>query len=266
MQNDKIFDAHIHLNDDYKYQDINIKQVLNEAYQNHVGAWLCASYDLTSSKKAIELSEEFDDVYAAVAIHPNNVSSYDDLVFEQLDQLAKHKKVISIGETGLDYFYSRKNIAKQKDFFKKHIQLAIKHNKVLQIHIRDEKNLYSAYDDVIEIIKSLDHVAKVVVHCFSANEEYAKKFLDLGCYINIGGAVTFQNAKTLQHAVKVIPLDRLLLETDAPYLTPHPFRGQINFPKFIYLTALKVAELKGISVEQVIKQTTLNAKKLFIID
>ncbi|MDQ0567704.1 TatD family hydrolase [Mycoplasma yeatsii] len=265
MDNNKIFDNHIHFNDDFRYKDANIKQMIEESYKHNVGGWLCASFDLASSKKAVELSEEFDDVYAAVAIHPNEVSNYDKSVINKLDQLASHQKVVAIGETGLDYYYTREDEQLQKEFFKAHIDLAIKHNKVLQMHIRDLKDVYEAYDDVIEIIKDLNQMPKVV-HCFSANKEYALKFLELGCYINIGGAVTFKNAKDLQEAVKVIPLDKLLLETDAPYLTPHPFRGQLNHPKYIYYTAEKVAELKNVTVEEVIKQTTLNSKKLFKID
>ncbi|KNG79184.1 TatD family hydrolase [Mycoplasma sp. HU2014] len=265
MDNNKIFDNHIHFNDYFRYKDANVKQMIEESYKHNVGAWLCASFDLTSSKKAVELSEQFEDVYVAVAIHPNEVSNYDKSVIDQLDQLANHQKVVAIGETGLDYYYTREDEQLQKEFFKDHINLAIKHNKVLQMHIRDLKDVYEAYDDVIEIIKDLNQIPKVV-HCFSANKEYAQKFLDLNCYINIGGAVTFKNAKDLQEAVKVIPLDKLLLETDAPYLTPHPFRGQLNHPKYIYYTAKKVAELKNIPIEEVIKQTTLNSKKLFKID
>jgi TatD DNase family protein len=130
------------------------------------------------------------------------------------------------------------------------------------MHIRDEKDCFQAYDDVLEILKDY-HPQKIIVHCFSANVEYAKKFLKIGAYINIGGAVTFKNAKDLQAAAAYIPLNKILLETDAPYLTPHPYRGKTNYPKYTILTAQKVAELKNITVEEVIKTTTSNAISVF---
>ncbi|WP_434335763.1 TatD family hydrolase [Mycoplasma capricolum subsp. capricolum] len=262
IDDNKIFDNHIHFNDDLKYKDANIEQLIKEAQKEHVTAWLCSSFDLTSSKKAIEFSEQFENIFASIAIHPNEVQNFNDSVFDELKQLITNKKVVCIGETGLDYFYSKEDIKKQKEFFKKHIDLAIKYNKVLQMHIRDQKDQFQAYDDVIEIIKDLNQVTKVV-HCFSANDVYAQKFLDLDCYINIGGAVTFKNAKDLQKAVKIIPLEKMLLETDAPYLAPDPYRGQVNHPKYIYLTALKIAELKNIDVKEVIRITTQNSKKIF---
>ncbi|ACU78994.1 TatD family hydrolase [Mycoplasma mycoides] len=261
IDDNKIFDNHIHFNDESKYKDVNVKQLIEESNE-HVTGWLCSSFDLISSKKAVEFSKEFENVFASIAIHPNDVQNFDNSVFDELEKLITNKKVVCIGETGLDYFYSKEHIKKQKEFFKKHISLAIKYNKVLQMHIRDQKDQFQAYDDVIEIIKDLNQITKVV-HCFSANAIYAQKFLDLNCYINIGGAVTFKNAKDLQEAVKIIPLEKMLLETDAPYLAPHPYRGQVNHPKYIYLTALKIAELKNVDVKEVIRITTLNSKKIF---
>lgn len=130
------------------------------------------------------------------------------------------------------------------------------------MHIRDQKDCYEAYDDALEIIKA-HPVKRMIVHCFSANAIYAQKFLDLGCYINIGGAVTFKNAKNLQTATEMIPLDRILVETDAPYLTPHPLRGKKNFPKYITYTVAKIAELKHLTVEEVTNTTTGNAFRVF---
>lgn len=118
MDNNKIFDNHIHFNDYFRYKDANVKQMIEESYKHNVGAWLCASFDLTSSKKAVELSEQFEDVYVAVAIHPNEVSNYDKSVIDQLDQLANHQKVVAIGETGLDYYYTREDEQLQKNFLK----------------------------------------------------------------------------------------------------------------------------------------------------
>lgn len=265
MKNNKIFDAHIHFNDNYKYSSEMIQPMIHEAIENDVEGFLCASFDLKSSEKAIALSKEYKGiVYAGIAIHPNEVSNTELSVFENLDELAKNDEVVAVGETGLDYFYTKEDIILQKVFFKKHIEIANKYNKVLQIHIRDQVDVFDAYDDVIEILNEID-VNKVIIHCFSVNKEYAQKFLELGCYINIGGAVTFKNAKVLQEAATYIPLDRMLIETDAPYLTPHPHRGKLNEPKYINLTIEKIAELKNISKEEVIKITTSNAKLIFNI-
>lgn len=265
MKDSKIFDAHIHFNDDYKYTDEMIEPMIKEAIENNVEGFLCASFDFKSSEKAIELSKQYKDiVFAGIAIHPNEVSNTKLSVLDKLDELAKLDEVVAIGETGLDYFYTREDIALQKLFFKKHIEIAKKHNKALQIHIRDQVDVFDAYDDVIEILKEVN-ANNVIIHCFSANQEYAQKFLELGCYINIGGAVTFKNAKVLQEAAQYIPLEKMLIETDAPYLTPHPHRNQLNEAKFINLTVEKIAELKNISKEEVIKITTHNAKLIFNI-
>ncbi|AUF83222.1 TatD family deoxyribonuclease [Mesoplasma syrphidae] len=265
IDNKKIFDAHIHFNDETFFNDEMIADLLEDGYENNVGGWLCASFDIASSLKAIRYAEKYDDIYAAIAIHPNEVSNQDFSNFEILKDLATKSKVIAIGETGLDYFYTKKDMELQKEWFIKHIQLANENNLVLQMHIRDEKDQYQAYDDTLEILK-VYQPKKMIVHCFSANIEYAKKFLEIGAYINIGGAVTFKNAKDLQAAAEYIPLDKILLETDAPYLTPHPHRGKTNYPKYIFLTAQKVAELKNTSLENIIEATTKNAKKIFEIE
>ncbi|WP_026389339.1 TatD family hydrolase [[Acholeplasma] multilocale] len=266
VRKDMIFDTHIHFND-RQYQNgvvdgKDINTLLSESEIDGVGNWICASYDSESSLKAVEIANNDERIWAAIAIHPNDVSKHTQQDLELIDKLAKEERVVAIGETGLDYFYTKEDIDLQKKFFKEHIKIAMDNDLVLQMHIRDAKDVYEAYDDVIQILKEFKP-NRSAVHCFSANAEYAQKFLDLGCYINIGGAVTFKNARDLQEAVTMIPLERMLLETDGPYLTPHPFRGQLNHPKNIMLTAIKIAELKGITVEEVIKTTTQNATDLF---
>lgn len=266
MDNKKIFDAHLHFNDNYKYNESMIEQLLNEAINENVGGFLCASFDIESSQRAVQLAQKHKNIiFAGVAIHPNDVPKYDDSIFQKLESLAQNKEVICIGETGLDYYYSKEHKKIQKHFFIKHIEIASKFNKVLQIHIRDAIDVFDAYEDVISILKQ-HSLPRVIIHCFSANLEIANKFLALGCLLNIGGAVTFKNAKSLQEVVVNIPLERMLVETDAPYLTPHPFRGQLNEPKHINLTVEKIAELKNVSKEEVIKSTTSNAIKIFGLD
>ncbi|ATZ21253.1 TatD family hydrolase [Mesoplasma tabanidae] len=265
LKDNKIFDAHIHFNDDYKYTEEMIDPMIKEAIENNIEGFLCASFNIDSSIKAVELSKKYKGiVFAGIAIHPNDVSKTNISVLETLDKLASNEEVIAIGETGLDYFYTKEDADLQRLFFRKHIELAKKHNKVLQIHIRDHVEVFEAYDDVIEILKEVK-LKKVIIHCFSANADYAQKFIDLGCYINIGGAVTFKNAKVLQEAVQTIPMERILVETDAPYLTPHPYRGKLNEAKYINLTVNKIAELKKTTSNEVIKITTRNAKYIFNI-
>lgn len=265
MNKKMLFDTHVHLNDDvYEKTGHTIKKILQEANENGVGYFLNCAYDLPSSQLAIQQANEFDNVFVAVGIHPNEVSNYQENAFAQLDDLTKNEKVVAIGEVGLDYFYQKKDMELQKHFFKEQIKLAQKNNLTLMMHIRDHKDIYDAYDDVLEILKDYK-TERMIVHCFSANLEYAQKFIDLGCWINIGGAVTFKNAKVLQHAVESMPIEKILLETDAPYLTPHPHRGQLNFSKFITLTAQKIAELKGLEYDLVVKITTSNAFAAFNI-
>ncbi|WP_031542355.1 TatD family hydrolase [Mesoplasma photuris] len=261
IDKNKIFDAHIHLNDqEDMYATMDISEIIENGRNNGVGGWLCASYHLKSSKIAIELAEKYDDIYAAIAIHPNDVQNSSKEELLELRKMAPHPKVLAIGETGLDYFYSKKFINLQKEFLREHISIAEENDIAVQLHIRDAKDVYEAYDDAIEILKDTKPKT-IIIHCFSANLEYAKKFVELGAYINIGGAVTFKNAIDLQEAASWIPLDNLLLETDAPWLAPHPHRGKVNLPEMINQTAEKIAELKNISKEEIILATTENAIK-----
>ncbi|ATG97711.1 TatD family hydrolase [Mesoplasma lactucae] len=260
----KIYDAHTHFNDSsYEENGIAIKTIVEDAEKEGVGYFNDVAFDLDSSILAIEQAKQFDNVFATVGIHPTEIETLTNEVYDQLNILAMDTKVVAIGEVGIDYFYTKETKEQQAIGFQKMIDLAIARNKTLMMHIRDERNVYTAYDDAIAIL-SRNSIARKVVHCFSANVDYAKKFLNLGCYIEIGGAVTFKNAKELQEAVKVIPLERMLVETDAPYLTPHPHRGEMNFSKNIVLTVEKIAELKNVSKEEVIAKTTENAFNLFL--
>lgn len=266
MDGKLIFDAHTHFNDSsYREEGYSLSQMIKDANQSGVGYFCNVAFDVDSSKLAIQQAQNFAGVYATVGIHPMDVHNFQTDALDVLDLLADEKKVVAVGEVGLDYFWKKDNRAEQKQWFIDQIKIAQKHDLTLMMHIRDERNQFDAYDDVLEIIAK-HHPKRMIVHCFSANTEYAKKFLNLGCYINIGGAVTFKNAHDLQEAARIIPLDHLLVETDAPYLTPHPFRGQKNFSKMITYTVQKIADLKGISYEAVVQVTTENAFKIFNLD
>lgn len=263
MKTDLIFDAHTHFNDpSYLKEGYKLETLVQEAEAAGVGYFLNCAFDLKSSKEALRQASNFANMFVAVGIHPMDVHNFSQSVLQKIEELTQNPKVVAIGEVGLDYYWAKEHRELQKDWFIKQIKIAKENNLALMMHIRDQKDCFEAYEDALAIIKEYQ-VPRMIVHCFSANEIYAQKFLDLGCFINIGGAVTFKNAKDLQAAAKMIPLNRLLVETDAPYLTPHPLRGQKNFPKYITYTVEKIAELKNLSVQEVTNATTENAFWVF---
>lgn len=252
-----LVDSHCHLDRlDFENLQMDISGVLDTAAKRGVNHVLCVSIHLHQFPDMMALIEPFDHVSASCGVHPlNQEESYE---YDQLIELAQHPKVVAIGETGLDYFYAEETRKIQQQSFAQHIEAANTLNKPLIIHTR------SAKDDTIAIMD--EHGADKcggVFHCFTEDLAMAKKGLDRGFYISISGIVTFRNAKALQEVVKQLPLDRLLVETDAPYLTPVPYRGKQNHPALVAEVAEFVAQLKGISVEAVAEQTTQNFFDLF---
>ena len=259
LVNNMLFDSHCHLNDKQLLDDID--DVIKSANEAGVTHFLVIGWDIESSKKAIELAESYPNIYACVGVHPTDVKKiyYTDLL--ELEKLLNHPKVKALGEIGLDYYWEKdpNEREKQKEYFIKQIELADKYNLPVVIHNRD------SIEDCLNIVK--EHTPKygAVVHCFSGSVEVEKEFTKLGLYISLGGPVTFKNAKTPKEVAKHVSLDKLLLETDCPYLTPHPYRGTRNEPKYIKLVAEEIASLKGISVDEVIQKTHQNTLKLFKI-
>lgn len=235
----------------------NAEEVVKDAAEKKVTKMVTVGIDLESSKIALEFTSLFEGVYAAIGFHPNESKLMDVLGWEELEKLAHNKKVVAIGETGLDYYRRRSTIRQQMEAFKKHLNLARKLDLPLIVHDRE------AHRDIMKILKEGAQGLKVVVHCFSGDMDMARKCLEEGYYIGIGGVVTFKNAKTLQLIAKEIPLKNILLETDSPFLAPHPFRGKPNEPKYIPLIAEKIAEIKGISLEKVADVTSCNAQEFF---
>ena len=253
----KLIDTHAHL-DDPKFEsdrDEAIKRAKDAGLENiiTVGTWQ-KGHDL---KPVIELAERYDFVYAVLGVHPHDAGDAGEDAFNEIKELSAHSKVIAIGETGLDYHYehSPKNI--QKTVFIKHIQLAREINLPLTIHSRE------AQDDTLDILKE-EGVRDIggVLHCFSGSYEMAKKCLDMGLYLSFTGVVTFPKASNIHEIARKIPIEKLLVETDCPYLAPEPHRGKRNEPSFIVETAKKIAEVKGLSYADVARITTLNAKAL----
>ena len=212
--------------------------------------------DLTSSKNSIALAEQYDFIYAAVGVHPNEVGEMQDEDLETLADMAKHEKVVAVGEIGLDYHYDEPGRDVQKLWFEKQLRLAQTLNMPFIVHDRD------AHQDTLELLKKVGYY-NGVMHCFSGSCEMAKILLDLGFYISIAGQVTFKNAPKVKEVAKMVPADRLFIETDSPYLTPEPHRGERNNSANVKFTCAKIAELKGISVEKLAKVTLENGKKFY---
>lgn len=247
-----IFDSHAHY-DDKKFEEIR-DSLLENLPQHGVCGIINCGCDTESSNKALALAEKYPYIYAAVGIHPENIGGGTVL---EIEELSKHKKCVAIGEIGLDYYWVSDNKEEQKALFEEQLLLANRLRLPVIVHDRD------AHADTLEILKK--HRPKGVVHSFSGSRDMAQEILKLGMYIGIGGVITFKNAKKLPEVVEILPEDRFLLETDAPYLTPVPYRGKINHSAMIYYTAEKIAEIRNTSVEHILEVTKKNAEKLFNI-
>lgn len=251
-----LFDSHSHI-DDRRF-DRDRDKIIERAKENGVGYILNPGADLNSSIKAVRLSEEYDMVYAAVGIHPHDVKDMDEDIIDLLKALSNKEKVVAIGEIGLDFYRNLSPREEQFKWFHRQIDLANEVKLPIIIHDRD------ANGPVFDILtKENQPKYGCVMHCYSGSAELAKEYVKSNIYISLAGPVTFKNAKKAYEVAKEIPLEYLLIETDAPYLTPEPYRGRRNEPAFVKYTAQVIAEAKGISFEEVAEQTTENAKKLF---
>ncbi|WP_434414731.1 TatD family hydrolase [symbiont of Argiope bruennichi] len=258
-----IFDSHVHLNDEkYTNAGITVKSYIEENVSAGVFYFLNVCCHLSEAEKLIDSTLKYDHLYCSVGIHPLYVEQkFTDEARNRIKSFLSNEKVVAIGETGLDYYYKKDEKTKkvQIDSFVNHIKLAQEFQKPLIIHCRE------AFREVYQTLAKFDGSITGVIHCFTGNLEYAKKFVGLGFYISFAGQITFKNTKDLQDVVKQIPLEKILIETDGPYLSPHPYRGLLNKSKYLKETIKKIAELKQIPSQEVIKITTLNAKKLFKI-
>lgn len=214
---------------------------------------------MPSSELAVTLANKYDKVYAAVGVHPHDAGTLDDDACQRLLELANDGKVVGFGEIGLDYYYDLSEREVQKSAFAKQIELANQANLPVILHVRD------AYEDTRKILFDMRNYIQngLLLHCYSGSSEYVKIFDKLDAYYAFGGAITFKNAKHNLESLAVVPKDRLLLETDCPYMTPVPFRGKANEPKYVALVAQKAADVLDVSVEEIENITTKNAKRLF---
>lgn len=249
-------DSHSHLDDRRYDQDRDI--LIKSLKENKVDIAINIGADLESSINSVELANKYDNIYAVIGVHPHSAS---EVTLETLDRfraMSKNEKVVAIGEIGLDFYYDNSPRDLQRKWFKEQLELAKELNLSVVIHSRD------ASQETFDTIKEAqDGRLRGVMHCFSGSLEMAKEYMKLGFYISIAGPVTFKNARVVREVAEAVPLDKLLIETDCPYLTPEPYRGKRNEPMFVRYVAERIAKIKNISVEEVAEHTSRNTKELF---
>ncbi|OPZ90512.1 MAG: putative deoxyribonuclease YcfH [Firmicutes bacterium ADurb.Bin419] len=251
-----LFDTHAHFNDNRFKHDRD--EMIKKAYESGVSYILNVSYNIPSLEHSVSLARRYNYIYAAVGIHPHYSNEMSDEVLSKIQSMAENKKVVAIGEIGLDYYRDLSPRDVQKKCFVKQIDLAKNLKLPIIVHIRD------ANEDALSVLKA-ENAKEVggIIHSFSGDVMMAKGVLDNNFYISIGGPVTYRNARNLIDVIKFVPDERLLIETDCPYLTPEPFRGKRNDSSLVRLVAEKIAEIKGKSYEEIADITTNNAKRLF---
>ena len=253
-----LFDTHAHYYD--KRFDADRDKLLSSMKENNVGYIINAGCDVETTRRCIALAERYDFMYATAGIHPNYASDMNDRNIDAIRMLAKHPRVKAIGEIGLDYFHEYASRKAQKETFVKQMDIARVLNMPFVIHCRD------ACKDVLDILRSEYNGGGALMHCFSESVETARILLNMGLTIAIGGTVTFKNNVRTVEAVKFIPLENMVIETDCPYLSPTPHRGERNSSLNIHYVAEKIAQIKGVSPTLVEEITTENAKRFFNID
>ncbi|NLJ74713.1 MAG: TatD family hydrolase [Firmicutes bacterium] len=252
-----MIDSHAHLNDE-KFS-LDLEEVLARARLAGVKAVINVGYDLESSKRAVELAEEHLDLYAVVGVHPHDAQTCTPAILDHIRQLLEHPKVVAIGETGLDYYYDNSPREIQRAVFRDHLSLAREVKKPVVIHSRE------AAQDTLQIVQDYPDVS-CLLHCYSGSWEMAQEYKKLGHYFSFGGPITFSNAHKLRAVAAKIPLERVMLETDCPYLTPHPHRGKRNEPAYLVHTAEKLASIHGVDVEDVVSITEDNTRRFFAMN
>ena len=253
-----IFDTHAHYDDEQF--DADREALLSGMKAGGVGMIVDAAATVASWDKILELTEKYPFLYGSVGVHPDEVGDLNEENFARMSELADRKKIVAIGEIGLDYYWDKESHELQKEWFKKQMELAKEVDLPVIVHSRE------AAQDTFDLIKS-EHAGTTggVIHCFSGSKEMAKEYIKMGYYIGVGGVVTFKNARVLKEVVESIPLERILTETDCPYLAPVPFRGKRNCSAYISYVLDMIAELKGISREEAEQVTYENARNMYRI-
>ncbi len=247
-----LIDTHAHL-DMYE----NWAEIFKKAQDNGVKKIVIPSVETQYFQKIIDIANSSDDLFCMMGIFPTEAKTWTDDILDEMEKFSADKKVVGIGEVGLDYYWDKTFIDKQQDIFVKQIKLANKLNLPIVVHDRE------AHKDCFDILKDVNKGSKVLFHCFSGSPEFAMECVKEGWYIALGGVVTFKNAVKPKEVAQTVPLSHLVLETDSPYLTPVPFRGKENQPAYVKYVAEEIAKLRDISVEEIITTTTKNAEEFF---
>lgn len=251
-----IFETHAHYDDDAFDEDREL--LLEQLPKQGIGRVVNIGASLKSCQKTLDLMEKYDYIYGAIGVHPNETGELNEENFAWLKKQCEHKKCVAVGEIGLDYYWDEPERQVQKEWFRRQLRLAKEMDLPVVIHSRD------AAQDTIQIMKE-EHAEEIggVVHCFAYTKETAQIFLDMGFYIGVGGVITFKNGKKLKEAVEVIPLERIVLETDSPYLSPEPYRGKRNSSLNLPFVVEQIASIKNVTPEEVERVTYENALKLY---
>lgn len=259
----EFFDSHSHYNDEKFNEDREL--LIQDTYKQGITKFVCAGYNIQSSLHSLEMSKKYDFIYSICGISPNDIPQSEQELWKSIDEISQitkqnnDKKLVAIGEIGLDYYWNKENKELQKQVFIKQIELANELKLPIVIHSRD------ASVDTIEILKTNLVHKKGIFHCCQLNQEMIRQALELGFYISFAGPITFKNAKSADDCVRIVPMDRILIETDSPYLSPEPHRGKRNDSRNVKFVAQKIADIKGLSLEDVAKITYENAIKIFEI-
>ena len=251
-----MIDTHAHLNDPILENDAD--ELIARAGSAGVERIVVCGYDMPSSRAAVEMAARCASVFATVGVYPHGAKDYDERSKQELVELSRHEKVLAIGEIGLDFHYDFSPRQEQFPAFESQIDLAGALGLPIVVHSRE-----SNPEVMLVLKKHAANIAGCVFHCFSGGEDFAREVLDMGFYIGIDGPITYKASVKLKSVVQICPLERLLIETDCPYLTPAPFRGKRNEPSYVRYVAEEVARLKGISVDELAEATTMNARRLF---
>ena len=260
----EFFDSHSHYNDEKFNEDR--EQIIKETYEAGVTKFVCAGYNIDSSVFSLEISKKYEFIYSICGISPNDIPQSEQQLWKDIAEISKivkenkSKKLVAIGEIGLDYYWNKENKELQKQAFIKQIELANELELPIVIHSRD------ASVDTIDIIRNNKVKKAGIFHCCQLNQELVRQALKLGYYISFAGPITFKNSKNAPEIIKMVPMDRILIETDSPYLSPEPNRGKRNDCRNVRYVAQKIADVKGLTVEEVAQKTYENAMRIFNIE
>lgn len=250
-----MIDSHAHLDD--KQFNYDRDSIIKDLKENYIAYFINPASDMESSRNSLELSEKYEFIFSAVGVHPHEAEDFTDEMLVELREMAKNDKVVAIGEIGLDYYYDNSPRDIQKDVFRRQMKLAKELNLPVIIHSRD------AYGDTFDILNEFKGEVIGVMHCYSGSIEMAERYMSLGYYISFAGPVTFKNATNVKDTATKVPMDRMLIETDSPYLTPAPNRGKRNEPKYVKYVAETIANLREMPLSDLVESTRNNTIKLF---